>query len=173
MYSIGELIVYGNTGVCRVEDIVKRSFGVGVPPREYYKLKPLYQSETIYSPIDNDKVFIRQVISKEEAEKLVSLIPSLDGEMFHSKSTQELSGYYQSYMATHNCADLIELVRSIYAKKLYAAEQKKRLGQVDDYFMRRAQDMLHGELAVALGITPEEVPAYIEAAIEANTTEIS
>ena len=31
--------------------------------------------------------------------------------------------------------------------------------------MKRAQDVLHGELAAALGLRPEEMPAYIQGAI--------
>ena len=43
----------------------------------------------------------------------------------------------------------------------------KKLGLVDERYMKRAQDMLHGEFAVALGIERNEVPGYIESKLGA------
>lgn len=166
MYEVGTLIVYGSTGVCRVEEIVERKFDAASPPRSYLRLQPLYQSETIYTPVDNSRVFMRPVISRAEAERLVGLIPGIEAEAYHSRNVQDLAGYYQSFLQSHDCADLLELVMSIYAKKQHVAEQKKRFGQVDEHYMRRAQAMLYGELAVALGITLEEVPNYIAKCVE-------
>lgn len=34
-------------------------------------------------------------------------------------------------------------------------ERGKKLGLVDERYMKRAEEMLHGELAVALGMTRE------------------
>lgn len=166
MYEVGTLIVYGSTGVCRVEEISERKFDAASPPRRYFRLQPLYQSETIYTPVENNRVFMRPVISRAEAERLVGLIPGIEAEVYHSRNVQDLTGYYQSFLQSHDCGDLLELVMSIYAKKQHVAEQKKRFGQVDEHFMRRAQAMLHGELAVALGIPLDQVPVYIAQRVE-------
>lgn len=40
-------------------------------------------------------------------------------------------------------------------------ERGKKLGLVDERYMKRAEEMLHGELAVALGMTREQVPKFI------------
>ena len=63
MFSVGDLIVYSETGVCRVEQI-------GPPPfdpkakREYYTLSPMNCRETIYVPVDT-QVFMRPILSRE------------------------------------------------------------------------------------------------------------
>ena len=36
---------------------------------------------------------------------------------------------------------------------------------VDERFMKQAEQLLFGELAAALGITPEQVPGYIAAEV--------
>ena len=78
MFQPGELLIYGSTGVCRVLSIDQRQDYVnGVKQnRLYYQLKPLHQVGTIYTPVDNDKVVMRPVISREDAEALIDAIPT-------------------------------------------------------------------------------------------------
>ena len=71
MYNIDDLIMYGTTGVCKVSDIRKSDFAGGDEDRLYYVLEPLYQSGVIYAPVDNQKVFMRAVISEDEAKDLI------------------------------------------------------------------------------------------------------
>ena len=155
MYEIGALVMYGRTGVCRVADISRQE------GQDYYTLKPLFQSCDIYTPVESEKVFIRPIISREEADRLIDELPDLDAEVYDSHVTRELSEHYQAAIASHSCRDLFSLTKSLYAKKQLAQQQKKRFGAVDERFMKWGQDLLFGELAAVLGITPEEVPQYI------------
>ena len=161
MFQKGDHVVYGNLGVCRVQDIVTRKFEGLDAAHPYYVLEPLYQGGVLYVPADNPKIFLRAVITADKANRLIDAIPSLESEAFHSRSAQELSAHYEQAMQSHSCADLIELAVSIYHKKQGLARQNKKFGRVDEHFMRRAEDTLHGEFAVALGIPKEAVPDYI------------
>ena len=145
MYETGQLVVYGTTGVCRVE-------GTGTPDLKgvtklYYLLRPLYQDGVIYAPVDSEKVPIRPVISREEAERLVALIPSLHVQACYGRTLQQLAQHYQSIVQTSDCRELMELTMSIYAKRQKAEQQAERL--------------LHGELSAALGIPYDQVPDFI------------
>ena len=161
MFQPGEIIVYGNTGVCRIMEITKPNLPGVDRKREYYLLSPLFQDGKIYSPVDNTKVFIRPVISKKQAEEMIDMIPEIQTKQINSLSTQQLSEKYQEYFNTHNCTDLLELIMSIYAKKQHQLSLKHKVGQIDERYMRKAEELLYGELAVALDITPKEVPDYI------------
>ncbi|MBN1321320.1 MAG: hypothetical protein JXA87_10825 [Thermoleophilia bacterium] len=161
MYQVGDWIVYGNTGVCRVAQITTvGSSWIGVD-QLCYVLEPFSQNYTIATPVANKKVFTRPVISKGEAERLVDKIPSIEARAYHSSRVQELAEHYRSYVATHDCADLIELTMSLYAKKHDVGEHKSRFGAIDQKFMKQAEDLLFDELSVALGISREAVPEYI------------
>ena len=162
MYNTGELIVYGSTGVCRVVELKMIKTSSNAKGQMYYVLKPLYQNYTVSTPVDNKKVFMRHIISREEAERLVEMIPSIRAEAYHNRSPQRLAEHYKESISTHDCADLIELTMSIYAKKQYVEQQKRKFGAVDEKFMRRAEDLLFGELAAALDISRDEVRGYIE-----------
>lgn len=166
MYKIGDLILYGSTGVCKITDIAAHDFSDTRNPRLYYVLKPLYQEGVIYIPIDNTKVFMRPIISSDKAEQLIDKIPSIQAEAYHSNVISQLTGHYEDILSTHNCEDLIELTMSIYAKKQSAEQQKRKIGAVDERFMKRAEELLFGELAAALDIPRDKVARYIAARVE-------
>lgn len=166
MFKIDDLILYGNTGVCRVVDISTKDIPGVSKNRLYYTLKPLYQTGTIYTPIDNKKVFMRPIISRQEAQQLISSIPEIDAQAFHSPVLSELTAHYERSIQSYDCVELAKLTKSLYIKKREMAEQKRKFGAIDDRFMKRAEDLLFGELAAALGIAREEVAPYISSIIE-------
>ena len=173
MFQPGELLVYGTTGVCRVEEITTPDLTRADRGRRYYLLKPLYQDGVIYAPVDSDKVPIRPVISREEAEALIDLIPSIRAEACRAPTMQALAQHYQSAVRSHDCKELLELMMSIYAKQRQAEAQKRRLGMVDERYMKQAERLLHGELSAALGIPLEEVRPYIARRVqEASTSQM-
>lgn len=117
MYEVNDLIMYGNTGVCKVSDIGKPEFVRENEDQLYYILEPLYQSGVIYAPIDNEKVFMRPVISEEEANELIDNIPEIHTEIFKNNSMQQMTKHYQAAIDTHRCAELLKLTKSIHQKK--------------------------------------------------------
>ena len=172
MFQPGDLVVYGFTGVCRVEAITRPNTTGPDRNRQFYLLKPLQQDGVIYTPVDNWKVPIRAVISRETAEALIDLIPSIRAEAYHGPTLQALAQHYQSAVRTHDCRDLLELMMAIYAKRQQAEAQKRRLGMVDERFMKQAEKMLYGEFSVALGIPYEEVQPYIARRLEKTAASV-
>jgi CarD family transcriptional regulator len=166
MFRIGDLIIYGNTGVCEVTDITERNISGTGKETLYYVLEPLYQNCTIFAPTNNKKIFMRPIISKEEAERLINMIPSMDVKIFHSSAISQLTEHYKASLETHDCTNLLELCMSLHAKKQAAEQQKRKFGAVDEKFKRCAEDLLFGELAAALGIEREQVSECIADRIE-------
>ena len=161
MYQIGDLILYGGTGVCRVTDVVSRKAGRTEPERMYYILSPLYQTGTITTPVDNDKVFTRPVISPDEAMDLIDQIPSIQPEVYYNQNLQQLENHYKTAMEGHDCLSLLRLTMSTYRKKMEREQKKLKFGAVDRRYMERAENLLYGELAVALGIARDSVQDFI------------
>ena len=160
MFQAGELIVYGNTGVCRIE-AVGRPEQISCADRDalYYTLAPLYSSEVIYAPLDTP-VRMRRVLTREAAEQLISQIPSIlpaGGE----GAPQQMADRYRGLIETHRCEDLLQLIKTLYLKGQAALHHGRKPGQVDQRFRKRAEDLLYGELAVALEIPRESVEDYI------------
>ena len=171
MYSVGEKIMYGGTGVCVIEDITMVKLTGMEQPRQYYTLRPLYQSGTIQTPVDNTKVPIRPVMTRSEAEKLVDGMPNVTAPICYEKNLSALRNHYQQQMSTFESMDLLRMTKSIYAKKKDAESRQKKIGMTDEKFLRRAEDLLFGELAVALGIARDEVRGYIDRRLGAAVAE--
>ena len=166
MYEINDLIMYGSTGVCKVSDITKPDFAGSDEDKLYYVLEPLYQTGVIYAPVDNERVFMRPVITEDEAKDLIDQIPEIHTEIYKNSSMQQLTKHYQSILDTHGCRELLELTKSIHMKKIDASKHNRHLGQIDKKFMKRAEDLLFGEFAAALNISRDDVQRYIQNRLE-------
>lgn len=166
MYKVGDLILYGGTGVCRVTGIVPKRASRTALERLYYVLTPLYQTGTITTPVDNDRVFTRPVISREEAMNLIDQIPNIHAEAYNNQNLQQLENHYKTELESHDCLDLLRLTMSTYRKKGEREQAKLKFGAVDRRYMERAENLLFGELAVALDITRENVQDFIHARLD-------
>ena len=67
---------------------------------------------------------------------------------------------YKRALESHSCEELLELVIKIYSKK-QAVKRTKKLGLIDEKYLKRAEELLFGELAAALDISLEEVPKVL------------
>ena len=65
MFEIGDYVVHGNSGVCRVESIQNMDGIDGAPQRTYYTLVPIYTSGSkLFVPTDGKRVVTRPVMTK-------------------------------------------------------------------------------------------------------------
>ena len=79
MFEKGGYIVYGTTGVCEIEDITSPNIEGVAEDRLYYVLNPCFKKgNRIFTPVDNEKVVIRAVMTQEEAASLVDEIPDIE-----------------------------------------------------------------------------------------------
>ncbi len=166
MFQPGELVVYGSTGVCRVEGFAGMDQPGGDRGRRYYLLKPLWQDGVIYAPVDSEKVPMRPVISREEAEALVDRMPEIQAAACRGGTAQALAQQYQSAVRDGGHEALIEMMKAIHHKRGLAEAKNRRLGMVDERYMKQAERLLYGELATALDIAYDEVEDYIADRIE-------
>lgn len=165
MYEIGQLIIYGGEGVCRVEDIVPSPIpGVG-QDKPYYKLSPYYHKGVIYAPTDVN-VPMRPVLTAQEARQLIKRIPQVDAAAEMPPPSKQAAQEYKALLQTYDDMNLIRIIRMIYRKNRQAIAQGKGYGHVDERFFKRAKELLHGELAISLGIPVEQVEAAIGAILE-------
>lgn len=167
MYKKGEYVIYGNNGICQIVNI---GVPVGTPMarsgKEYYTLTPVFGSGNIYAPLDT-KVFMRPILTKEQAEDLIAQIPEIQGEAFEGKDVRALSEKYKGCLDTHQCEDLVKLIKTVYIKEKTMVESGKKLAKTEQEFGKLAKELLHREFSVALEVPYEEVEAYITKKVEA------
>lgn len=163
MFNINDYIMYGTTGVCKISDITNEKF-INGEHRKYYVLTPIYCNDTIIkTPVDNKKVSMRKIISKEDAHLLINSIPNM--ETLWIDDDRKRNQKFTTLLKGGKCEELIKIIRSIYIDK----EQKKSIGkksyQADNEIMKEAERLVNEEFATILNISPDEVISYISSKI--------
>ena len=167
MFGKGEFVVCGSKGVCTVEDVTKLSMPGVEGNREYYVLKPVYNyATTVYIPVDAGKESMRGVLSAAEAKKLIRGIGKIAP--ISIANDKLLEQEYRGCMRTNLCEEWVRILKTTYQRKKTRQEMGRKVTAVDAKYCRIAEDSLFGELAVALGISKEEVPNYIQREMKKN-----
>ncbi len=160
MFSIGDYMVYGINGVCRVQDICASPFDKK-DTRTFYLLKPLGASEgsVIYTPTDNAQVLMRPLMTKEQAAELIERMPGLEPlEVPMEKMRRDL---YRQAMQSCDPEQYVRLIKTVYRRRMDMIQQHKRLSETDSDFERNAKLSLYHELSVVLEVKFAEVEQYL------------
>lgn len=165
MFHAGDLIIYGGEGVCRVTAVGPAPIAAADPARLYYTLAPVYHKGVVYAPVDVN-VPMRPVLTREDALTLIHAIPQMKQSSAECQDSKQAAAEYNALLKSYDCASLLRLIRMIYSKNEKAITAGKEYSQVDKRFLRRACELLHGELAAALGADPCEVEGIIREAVE-------
>ena len=160
MYQVGQWIIYGGEGECQVEAIGPLAMRGANREKLYYTLAPAYRSGKVYAPVDG-QVFSRPILSRDEAEALVRAIPGMKPDVCREKNLRLLTAHYQNLLSSHQCEDLVQIIKAAHVRRQERRSSGAKPGQVDERFMKRAEDLLYGELAVALGMERDQVSDYI------------
>ena len=157
MFEIGDKIIYGENGVCTVEKIAPLSISGASKEKLYYHLRPLIGTGEYFAPVDGG-AFMRPVISRQEAEALVSSIPDIEPAVCHDNRFNHVDAFYKELFKLHSCEALVSIVKGLESRMSSRKSKSSRA----EATMRRAKDMLHGELSVALEMEVSEVESYIK-----------
>lgn len=165
MFKKGDLIVYGTTGVCEVMDITTINMPEVSKDRLYYVLRPYYQKGSkVFSPVDNEKTVMREVISKEEAMNLIDDIPNIQEIWISNDKLREEE--YKEVIRRCQCREWIRMIKTSYLRRQERLVQGKKTTATDERYLKIAKDNLFSELAVPLEISKDEVEKYIQARIK-------
>lgn len=160
MYEIGEKIVYGENGVCTVIKVAPLESSMS-RDRLYYYLTPLIGSGTYFAPVDSG-AFMRPVMSREQAEALIDAIPGIEPAICNDTRFNHVDAFYRELFKQHSCEALVSVIKGLHARM---SERKTKSSRAE-LTMRRAKEILHGELSIALGMDYEEVEPYIISRID-------
>lgn len=169
MFKKGEYVVCGNNGICKVTDVTTLNMASAPKDRLYYILKPVYaESSTVYIPVDNHKVAIRAALTEQEVHELIAKIPSLELVWVENDKQRELT--YKECLKQNSYEDYVRIIKTLYLRKQDRLAKGQKIIGLDERYLKQAEDLLYGELAVALGIEKQNVQTYIAEEIEKSAT---
>ena len=161
MFHEGDKIIYGNKGVCSVLEntTIQRE---GVPDdRLYYVLQPMNSRESkVFTPVDNNKIVMRPLISKQEAEDLIREMPEIEELKVPCEKLREQT--YKDCIRSGSCREYIRIIKTLYRRKRARLTNGKKITATDERYLKQAEDALYSEFSVLFSVPREKMPQYID-----------
>ncbi|MBE7721379.1 MAG: CarD family transcriptional regulator [Lacrimispora celerecrescens] len=162
MINIGDIIIYGNHGICKVTGLQDMYMDEKI--RSYYVLKPIYNTaSTVYvSAISNKrKTEIRHVLSADEIFSVVEKMS--DEDLIWIKDNHKRKELYGQILSDGNRSELIKMIKTLRYQKqeLKNINKDRKLQIFDECFLKDAEKALCEEFAYVLNIKREEVIPFI------------
>lgn len=151
-----KLIYKGN--VCIIEEILKNYY----KELDYYALSQLSDpSLTIKVPVDFCKNDIRNIISKEDALKLIKRIPEINPIEIDKNNEKNLENIYKQILSDDDYDELVSVIKTTYLRNQEKIDSNKKISEKDNNYFNKAEKKLYEELSIALDFSEEEIRKQI------------
>lgn len=171
MFKRGEYIIYGTSGVCKVEDVTTMNMKDVPRDRLFYVLAPSSQKGgRIFTPVDNQKTPMRRILNREEATRLIEQIPGIEELWITNEKQREEN--YKECMKSCDCREWIKIIKTLYLRKQERSAQGKKITSTDEKYLRMAEDYLYSELEIPLEIPKDQMEQYITDRITQTEMEV-
>ena len=158
MYQIGELVQYGTSGVCKVEEIVQGVPGLQKDTQCYLLIPVSKREEKIYTPVDNDKVKMRRILSSEEVKELMGKASQI--ESLTIANEKQCESIYREELYSVDCYRWLSLLKTLYARKAARVAAGKKITATDERYLKSVEERLKEELNLVIG--QEETTSELE-----------
>ena len=126
MFEKGEYIIYGRSGICKVEEISHLNIAGADKKRLYYVLAPLnIKGSRVYFPVDKKDAVARKVITEQEAWALLDEIPDIQEIWITNEKLRE-----ESYKQALNSCDYRQWVaglKTLHQRRRVRTAQGKKM----------------------------------------------
>lgn len=174
MFKVHDVVCYENVGICEIIDIKNMSI-MNQDPKDYYLMEKLYDQcelTIIKTPVDT-KSIIRNIISKEDAQKMIESLNEIEPILIDDVKKRQ--AMFQKLIDSWDLYEWAKVIYTIYAMKNVheETEQKKPFLYTDMKYFERAEKLFNQEMAYALQIDESEVTQHIINALKKNSWEKS
>ena len=160
MFQVGEYVLYGINGICRVAEIGPSPYDKA-DTRTFYLLIPVNNPmrSTIYTPVDNDRVPMRRLMTKEEIDALIEAIPEI--ETLTVPVEKQRREIYRAVVGALRPEGYVQVIKTVDRRREELAAARRHFPVTDLEYGRLARHLLCSECAHVLGISETEADAYI------------
>ncbi len=160
MFSIGDYVMYGAEGVCRIVAIEELDLtGESLP---YYRLAPESdRSSTIFVPIANSILTdrIKPMLTEDEVRALLK--EKSEGAFEWTDSTNLRKVRYQEIINGGDRRRTLALVRELHARQKRIKGTGQRFSITDEHYYKLAQRLLFDEFSRVIPVSQAEFLDFI------------
>lgn len=167
MFNVGDIIVYGNSGVFCVSEYCHSPVDKK-DDRIFYLLRPLHESPSniIITPADNDRIMMRPIISENDAYELIDKIPYISTLTIENEKYRKET--YRESIAKCCLEEYVKIIKTVHQRREDVLRHKKRLSETDADYEKRAKYCLYSEIASVFNIELSHVEDFINQRIAQN-----
>lgn len=165
MFQIGDQVVYGIHGICRIIDLEERTVDRKKIP--YFVLEPMDQlGAKFFVPSHNPAALakLRRVMDREELDALLASQEVRENCWISDENRRKQR--YRELISGGDRVALLQMIGSLHQHKMEQAAVGRKFHLCDENFLRDAERLLNAEFSLVLGIQPSEVGNYILAVLE-------
>lgn len=165
MFQVGDQVVYGSHGVCRIVGEEERL--IDRKRIRYFALEPASQPGTRFLvPSENPAALakLRHLISREELDALLSS-PEVRESCWIADENARKQRYRELIVSCDRVA-LLRMIHTLHAHKRKQIESGRKFHLCDENFLHDAEKLLTAEFSLVLNIDPSEVKGYILSELE-------
>ncbi len=160
MFSTNDYVFYGSGGVCKIVDVQIAPLSGMPKDRQYYILHSVHdQNSVMYIPVDCEGVFLRRLMTHDEAETLVKQIPSID--TIRETNAKLLRDKYNELMKKHSPEEWVRVIKTVYHRMNEPRQTPRRISETERSYVDAAKKYLYTELSLVLDIPFTNVEQYI------------
>jgi CarD family transcriptional regulator len=160
MFQIGEYIVYGMNGICRVADICPSPYDK-TDTRTFYLLIPVHNpmGSSIYTPVCNERVPMRRLMTRDEIEMLIAEMPEID--VLPVPVEKQRREIYRTSIGELDPRGYVRVIKTVNRRRAELSAARKHFPMTDLEYGRLAKHLLCSECAHVMGVSEEDADAYI------------
>ena len=143
MFSIGDKIIYGSEGVYTVKEFTNSPIDK-TDTRQFYVLCSVHgpAGNVIITPVGNDKVKMRPIMSREEALAFIDRIPDIPTVTVEKEKNRR--DVYRKTLANATGDDFVSIIKTVMERRETFLKLKKRLSESDNDYEKKAKFCING-----------------------------
>lgn len=160
MFNVGDMVLYGSTGVCRISEVT--DMRMGRETKKYFILNPVSQdNSTVFVPVDNELLVgrMRKVLTESEIKKMLNDVDQ--NENIWIDNDAERGEKFNEIIKSGDRGQIILVVRALYKHQRELTKHGKKLHLADERCLKDAERLIRDEFSIVLNIEPDMVGDYI------------
>lgn len=153
MFSVGQNVVYGIHGVCKILGLEVRK--VDSKNVEYFVLEPIrHPGSYYYIPTQNPNALakLRELIAVDQFKAL-----SKEAKYCWIDDENKRKQSYREMLSNMDCGQLISAIRVVNQRRSELLENGKKFHMCDENFLRDAERLVFEELSFVLDMDPVRI----------------
>ena len=159
MFKVGDKVLYGSDGVCKIIDITEKSFND--VSAMFYVLEPIFSnSSTFFVPTENEKLTskMKYILSLDELEKITEKKPPKSQWQTNDLLRKE---NFKMVISGGSIEDIVSVLRLIAEHKKEIEPMGKKLHKADESVYKDALKIIYEEFSLYKDLTKDDVEKIV------------